>query len=138
MRILVTGGVGNVGPAVVERLVRGRRLFEHSPKRWQGVFPESSLMSCRADFWTAVDARDSARAFEKALTLPYEGSHPLFINDGCNRSGVPSKTLVELFCPGVGMKGKKNVKGYDGLVSIERAKAFLGYAPEHSALRFLA
>ena len=116
---------------------RQQRLFERPPKDWQGVFPSSYLMGCRADFWTAVDARDSAQAFEKAVTLPYEGSHPLFINDGCNRSGVPSKTLVELFYPGARIAWKKRVTGYDGLVSIERAKSFLGYAPEYSAARFL-
>jgi nucleoside-diphosphate-sugar epimerase len=112
---------------------RGRRVFEKPPTDWTGLFPESYLMSCRADFWTAVDARDSAQAFEKALLLPYEGSHPLFINDGCNRSGVPSQELVEWFYPGR-ITWKKRVKGQDGLVSIERARKFLGYEPEYSAL----
>jgi nucleoside-diphosphate-sugar epimerase len=116
---------------------RSRRVFERPPEDWKGLFPESMLMGCRADFWTAVDARDSAQAFEKAVTLPYEGSHPLFINDGCNRTGVPSRTLMELFYPGGRITWKKNVKGYDGLVSIERARSFLGYEPAFSALRFI-
>ena len=56
-----------------------------------------------ADFWTAVDARDSAQAFEKAVTRSYEGSHVFFVNDGCNRTGIPSETLVKLLYPGLFM-----------------------------------
>jgi nucleoside-diphosphate-sugar epimerase len=122
----------------LRQLAEGRslRVFEQPPKDWKGLFPRSPLMACRADLWTAVDARDSAQAFEKAVMLPYEGSHPLFINDGCNRSGVPSRTLVEMFYPGP-LGWKKDVKGIDGLVSIDRARALLGYEPEFSARRFI-
>jgi len=114
---------------------RRKRVFELPPKGWTGLFPESNLMGCRADLWTAVDARDSAQAFEKAVTLGYEGSHVLFINDGCNRSGVPSKTLVEIFYPPT--TWKTAVEGIDALVSIGRARALLGYEPAYSARRFL-
>ncbi len=122
----------------LRRLKEGRRqrLFELPPKDWHGLFPESLLMGCRADFWTAVDARDSAQAFEKAVTRTYEGSHVFFINDGCNRSGVPSKTLVDIFYPGF-KAWRKRVKGIEALVSIDRARAFLGYEPELPASRFL-
>ena len=123
----------------MKQLSEGRRQrpFENPPKDWRGPFPELHLIGPRADFWTAVDARDSAQAFERAVTMSYEGSHVLFINDGCNRVGIPSETLAELFYPDV-TTWKRRVKGIDALVSIDKARAFLGYAPEFSARRFLA
>jgi nucleoside-diphosphate-sugar epimerase len=123
----------------MERLAEGRRqrIFERPPRDWKGLFPESSLMGCRADLWTAVDARDSAQAFERAVTRDYEGSHVLYINDGCNRTGVPSETLVELFYPGFAA-WRKRVTGLDALVSIDTARSLLEYEPEYSARRFLS
>jgi nucleoside-diphosphate-sugar epimerase len=116
---------------------RRLRTFETPPAGWQGPVPGSGLLGARADFWTAVDARDSAQAFEKAVTKGYEGSHVFFINDGCNRTGIPSETLVRLLYPDF-KAWKKRVKGIDALVSCDRARAFLGYDPEFSARRFLS
>jgi len=69
------------------------------PARWEEIsaIPDAGLMSCYTSFFTQVDARDSAQAFEKALLAPYEGSHPLFINDTLNPYLVDSRELARLF-----------------------------------------
>jgi nucleoside-diphosphate-sugar epimerase len=119
------------------RLARSRqmRAMETPPPGWRGAFPEVYLMATRNDFWAAVDARDSAQAFEKALTAPYDGSHVLFVNDSHNRSGVPSRELAETFYPEAEIRGE--LEGTTTLVSIDAARALLGFEPEYSVGRFL-
>ena len=121
----------------MEKLREGRRerLFERPPAGWKGLFPESSLLGARADFWTAVDDRDSAQAIEKALTIALEGSHVLFINDSHNRTGVSSRVLVGIFYPDHA-SWKRPVEGTESLVSMDAARRLLGYEPEYSASRF--
>jgi hypothetical protein len=88
-------------------------------------------MSNRVNFYTWVDERDSAQAIEKGLTAGYEGAHPLFINDSANWTGIESETLVDLFYPDV-ICFKKPLSGHNTLVSIDRARALIGYEPEFS------
>ena len=88
------------------------------------------------NFWTAVDERDSAQAIEKSLTGSYEGCHVLFVNDRVNRTGLPSQALLDLFYPGV--PAKQPIEGQRVLVSIDRARALLGYEPEFSVDRFIS
>jgi nucleoside-diphosphate-sugar epimerase len=114
---------------------RRRRLHEQPPKGWTGMFPDLHLMGTRADFWCAVDDRDCAQAVEQGLTTGLQGSHRLFIVDSHNRAGIPSRTLAEIFYPSV-TTWKKPVEGTGSLVSIDRARALLGYEPQYSAARF--
>jgi len=91
-------------------------------------------MAARNDFWTAVDTRDSAQAFEKALKLPYEGMHVLFVNDSHNRTGLPSRALAETFFPEAELEDM--LQGTSTLVSIEGAQRLLGFEPQYGASRF--
>ncbi|HET6485851.1 MAG TPA: hypothetical protein VFH83_05500, partial [Spirochaetia bacterium] len=93
------------------------------------------LMQWKADFWAAVDARDSALAIEQALVRDYGGSHALFLTDAHNWTGVPSRALARMFYPEV-TTWKRPVEGTETLVSIERARSLLGYEPRYSASRF--
>ncbi len=88
-------------------------------------------MTQRVNFFTMLDERDSAQAIEKGLTVPYEGSHPLFINDSQNNTGVESRLLAELFFPDVKVF-KKELAGTETLVSIDRARELIGFEPEYS------
>lgn len=90
-----------------------------------------SAMSQRVNFWTCLDERDSAQAIEKSLVSPFEGSHVLFVNDDHNWTGVPSSTLAELFYPDV-KTFKKDLRGTDTLVSIDRARQLIGFEVEYS------
>jgi nucleoside-diphosphate-sugar epimerase len=106
---------------------------EQAWKRLRIMAEGHPLLLFWTDFWAHVDARDSAQAFEKALTRDYEGSHTLFVNDSHNSVGVPSRTLAELFFPEV--NDLRGIEGTESLVNIERARELLGYEPEHSLSR---
>ena len=117
------------------RLLKTReaRTVEHPPR--PTFSSDLPLMIGRQDFWTAVDDRDAAQGVEKALTVPYEGCHVLFLNDSHNWAGIASVELVEYLYPKV-KTWKRPVAGTESLVSIERARKLLGYEPEYSASRF--
>jgi nucleoside-diphosphate-sugar epimerase len=111
-----------------EDSLAAERLRQERP----GWFGESwQAMVSRVNFWTMLDERDSAQSIEKALTASYTGNHPLHINDDRNWTGIPSQTLAELFYPDV-QTFKKPLQGADTLVSIDRARALLGFEVEHS------
>lgn len=83
-----------------------------------------------SDFWSAIDARNAAIALEKALTAVYEGSHPLFVCDAENATGIDSETLAGLFYPQVDTRHRR-LEGQTSLVSFERAGQLIGYEPIH-------
>jgi nucleoside-diphosphate-sugar epimerase len=85
----------------------------------------------RCNFWTALDERDSAQAIERGLTADYTGSHVLFINDSANIAGIESETLLSLFYPDVRAR-KRRLVGCEAVVSIDRARALIGFEPEYS------
>lgn len=115
------------------RKTREARTHELPPR--PSCYSDIPLMVARQDFWTAVDDRDAAQGVEKALTVPYEGCHVLFVNDSHNWAGIPSAELVEVLYPNV-KTWVRPVAGTESLVSIERARKLLGYEPEFSASRF--
>jgi NAD(P)-dependent dehydrogenase (short-subunit alcohol dehydrogenase family) len=107
-------------------------LFERTMNAESEFFAEGYLaMSSRVNFFAVVDERDAARAIELGLTAAYEGSHRLFINDDHQYAGIPSSVLAGLFYPDVSVF-KKDLNGSEALVSIERARALLGFTVEHS------
>ena len=117
--------------------VRRQRPLEYHPDRPHPVqtkFVEEPLLwsylSDRYNFWALVDVRDAAQSLEKALTADYEGAHPLYINDDHNAMGCDSRALADLFFPDV--TDLRDLSGTDALVSIERARQLIGFAPEHS------
>jgi nucleoside-diphosphate-sugar epimerase len=109
---------------------------EEMRKRWAALREDPDLGLVfggfgRSNFWASIDARDSAQAFERGLLADYEGSHALFVNDSQNATGIDSETLVRVFFPDVG--GRKHpLEGTETLVSIDKARALLGFEPEHS------
>jgi nucleoside-diphosphate-sugar epimerase len=91
----------------------------------------------RSNFWASIDARDAAQALEKGLLADYEGSHPLFVNDDENAAGIESETLVRTFFPDV-TERKHPLQGAETLVSIEKARALIGFEPEYPIRQLLA
>lgn len=118
-------------------LLRKTREARTHELRRPTFYHDIPLMGARQDFWTAVDDRDAAQGVEKALTVPYEGCHVLFVNDSHNWAGIPSVELAEVLYPNV-TAWKRPVVGTESLVSIERARKLLGYEPEFSASRYYA
>jgi hypothetical protein len=84
----------------------------------------------RSNFWASIDARDAAQALEKGLLADYQGSHPLYVNDSENAAGIDSETLVQLFFPET-TERTHPLQGAETLVSIEKARALIGYEPEY-------
>lgn len=90
-----------------------------------------NAMSNRVNFFTMLDERDAAQAVEKGLSANFTGSHKLFINDSHNWTGVESSTLARLFYPDVNTF-QKDLRGTETLVSIDHARALIGFEPEYS------
>ena len=116
----------------------------HPSESWQEGDPRSpaelsdaasKIINYITHFWTALDDRDRAQAFEKALVSEYEGSHPLFINDNHNCLGIESQALAELCYPGA--RPSRPLQGTESLISIEKARALIGFQPEYSVSRYL-
>ncbi len=93
--------------------------------------PGMMAMVNRVNFFTMLDERDSAQAFEKGLTAAFEGSHALFINDSQNWTGVESRLLARLFYPDV-TEFKQELTGFATLVSIDKARRMIGFEPEYT------
>ncbi len=96
-----------------------------------------ALVVGRTDFWTRIDERDSAQAVEKALLGDYPGAPVLFVNDSHNITGLPSREIARLFFPEAQLEAGR-LGGTSTLVSIDAARALLGYEPEHSIGRWFA
>ncbi|PDT46630.1 UDP-glucose 4-epimerase [Sinorhizobium fredii] len=95
---------------------------------------EDNPGSRRFNLWTYIDSRDGAQAIRKSLEWNGTGAEIFII---ANEDGVmttPNKELVERFYPGVPFK--RQMGDNDSLLSIDKAKAVLGYRPEHSWRRY--
>ncbi len=116
---------------------RGRRSMEYGSS--SSVHPNMDDLLWRAftfdrfNYWAFIDERDSAQALEKALLAEYEGAHPLFVNADHNWLGYDSATLARLFFPDA-RDYRRPLVGSESLVSIDRARALIGFAPEYGTL----
>lgn len=101
-------------------------------REWEATFdfgfPDAMIMFGRSNFWTSLDVRDAAQAAEKALLADFEGSEAVYITDATNFIGIPSRDLVEVWFPEV-TTWRAPVEGPASLVSIERARALIGFEP---------
>jgi nucleoside-diphosphate-sugar epimerase len=124
--------------AAITRFDAGRRgryvpmSREEMRARWRALRddPDMLLLGGRTDFWASIHAEDAAQALEKGLLADYEGSHPLFVNDSHNSTGIASETLAQVFFPEVTARAHP-LLGDESLVSIEKARALIGFEPEH-------
>jgi nucleoside-diphosphate-sugar epimerase len=117
---------------------RATRPLEYHPEHPNPHFPSAGddpLLNMyvfeRYNFWAAIDERDAAQSLEKGLLATYEGAHPLFINDDHNTLLYDARALARLFFPHVTAL-KSDLSGTQSLVSIERARALIGFQPEYS------
>jgi hypothetical protein len=79
------------------------------------------------DFWSIITAENAALAFELGATAAYEGSHPLFVADAVNMTGLDAEILASAFYPGAARK--RTLIGNEPLVSFDKARRLLGYQP---------
>jgi nucleoside-diphosphate-sugar epimerase len=92
--------------------------------------PQRRMYFGVSDFWSTIDARNAAIAIEKGLSSDYEGSHPLFVCDANNSTGIASEVLAQRFYSQVQMR-KKSMEDTQSLLSFARAQELIGYAPQY-------
>jgi nucleoside-diphosphate-sugar epimerase len=120
--------------------VRAKRVLQQPTSQWANLGwdfhdPDIRLLASRANFWASLHAEDSAQAFEKGMLADVEGSHPLFVSDAYNSAGMEAESLARLFYPQV-TERRTELKGAQSLVSIEKARHLIGFAPEHSLMHY--
>ncbi len=84
----------------------------------------------RWNLWGYIDGRDGAQAVERALDRAVPGFDRFVIASPDTVMSRPSADLVAEVFPGVEVR--RDLVGNETLLSIERARRLLGYAPEHS------
>jgi len=83
----------------------------------------------RWNLWGYVDVRDVAQAVRRALSADVHGAEVCIVAPDDTVMVRPSAELMAEVFPSVPLRGA--VTGRQTLLSIDRAKALLGYAPEH-------
>jgi UDP-glucose 4-epimerase len=82
------------------------------------------------NLWGYIDARDGAQAIRRALEWDTTGFDRFIIAAADTVMSRPNDELVAQVFPGVPLKRELGVN--DTLLSIDKARRVLGYAPEHS------
>jgi nucleoside-diphosphate-sugar epimerase len=82
------------------------------------------------NLWGYVDARDVAQACRLALTAPVQGATSYVIAAADTIMDRPSADLMREVFPGVPVT--RELREYETLLAIDRAREVLGYAPAHS------
>jgi nucleoside-diphosphate-sugar epimerase len=95
-------------------------------------FPEfdADASARKWNLWGYIDARDGAQAILKALEWETTGFDRFIIAAADTVMSRPNAELVAEVFPGVAIKGDLGVN--DTLLSIDKARRLLGYAPTHS------
>lgn len=83
----------------------------------------------RSLLFSYVDARDGAAAVAQSLAHPETGLRVLSIAAPDTGSTIPTAELVATQFPGVPVR--RSLGEFEALVSIDRARARIGYAPVH-------
>jgi nucleoside-diphosphate-sugar epimerase len=82
------------------------------------------------NLWGYIDVRDAATACRLALDAPVQGAEIFIIAAADTVMNRPSAALLQEVFPGVPLT--RDVGEFGTLLSIERARAVLGFEPRHS------
>ncbi|MGH3396177.1 MAG: NAD-dependent epimerase/dehydratase family protein [Streptosporangiaceae bacterium] len=91
---------------------------------------EDDPASRKWNLWGYIDARDGAQAVRRALEADLTGADIFIIANADTVMTRPVAELMAEFYPGV--PWKHEVGPHDTLLSIDKARRVLGYAPEYS------
>ena len=81
------------------------------------------------NLWTYIDARDGAQAVRLALAAKLTGAHVFGIANADSVMSRPNDALLDEVFPGT--KRKRPITANESLISIDRARAVLGYEPQY-------
>jgi nucleoside-diphosphate-sugar epimerase len=101
------------------------------PDDYAGFASFDAVASARKwNLWGYIDARDGAHAIERALEVAPPGFDRFIIAAADTVMSRPNAELVAEVFPGVPLTRELGV--HDTLLSIDKARRLLGYAPRHS------
>jgi UDP-glucose 4-epimerase len=117
--------------AVALRLMGVR--YPHGPQIQAPQFPQYDPDRLHGDFNTFqyVDARDVAQACRLALEAKNLGGFEAFFISTDTYLGEETRLVVDRVYPHLSDKSDA-IKGYDGMISIDKARRMLGYQPRYS------
>lgn len=94
--------------------------------RYSWAHPEARFYH----LWNYVDMRDAAQACRLAIEADIKGAQEYFITAEDTFMNVPSRDLVKQYFPGATVNNE--LEEYGTLLSIDKARRELGYAPKYS------
>ena len=96
------------------------------------AFPsyDADALQRKWNLWGYIDARDGAQAIERALEVAPPGFERFIIAAADTVMSRPNAELVAEVFPGVEVRGE--LGEHDTMLSIDKARRLLGFAPEHS------
>lgn len=96
------------------------------------AFPsfDADARSRKWNLWSYIDARDGAAAVRLALEHPASGMELFIIANADTVMSRPNDELVAEVFPGV--KLTRDLGVHDTMLSIDKARALLGFEPQHS------
>jgi nucleoside-diphosphate-sugar epimerase len=97
-------------------------------ERFPGFWDDATLRAW--NLWGYVDARDVALATRLGLTTDVKGAESFLVAAADTCMTRPSLDLMAEVYPGVPIRGE--VSGHETLLAIDKARAMLGYEPQHS------
>lgn len=103
-------------------------MEEHDYARFPGFWDDATVRAW--NLWGYVDARDVAQAVRRSLTADVSGARAYLVAAADTCMTRPSADLLAEVYPDVPARGP--IEGHTTLLSIERARAELGYEPVHS------
>lgn len=88
-------------------------------------------------YWSWVDCRDAATAFRLALEAEGLRTFESFlVSSSDNSTLIDSRELMRTYFTDE-LEFRRGIDGRDALFDIARAKAFLGYSPQHTVNEYL-
>lgn len=93
-------------------------------------FASFTAASRKWNLWGYIDARDAAQAVRKSVEATFVGAHVFVIANADTALDRPNDEMLNELFPGVSRK--RAFGANETLLSIEKAKRVLGYAPQHS------
>ncbi|WP_069713523.1 NAD-dependent epimerase/dehydratase family protein [Curtobacterium sp. ER1/6] len=133
----------SLGKAVEEEMARHFTRWDPELKmiglRFSNVMDETDYPSFPWDasseaktfnLWSYIDSRDGAQAVRKALEADLTGFEAFVIASPDTVMDTPTIELVERFVPDI--ERRTDIDGTSSLLSSDKARELLGYAPEHT------
>jgi nucleoside-diphosphate-sugar epimerase len=110
-------------------IMRGAEAYEHFPGFWDDAHKR------KWNLWGYVDDRDVGQVCRRGLEAEIDGAEAFVIAADDTVMNRPSRDLMAEVYPGVPVRALPHE--YATLLSNEKARAMLGYQPQHSWREFL-